>query len=71
MIRRAERSDISYHSCSSVRRLAFLAVVLTFPFLLASCGGLMKVDPLVEAEKAIPLNEDSSDSKDDFKEFNS
>jgi len=52
MIRRAERSDINLQLSLS-RRVVFLTVVLTFPFLLASCGGLMKVDPLVEAQKSI------------------
>jgi len=53
MIRRAERSEISFNSCNSVRRMVFLIVVLTFPLLVASCGGLMTADPVAEAEKSI------------------
>jgi hypothetical protein len=53
MIKPAGLSDIYFHLPISSRKVAVLAVVLTFPLLLSSCGGVMKVDPLVEAEQGI------------------
>ena len=53
MIRRAERSDSSFNFPISGYRVALLTMVLTFPLLVASCGGLMTADPVAEAEKSI------------------
>ena len=53
MIRHAGRSDVNFHSSVSSSRVAFLAAILTFPLLLASCGGLVQVDPLIEAQESI------------------
>lgn len=53
MVRVAARSNDSYNFPFNGYRVALLTVVLTFPFLLASCGGLMKLDPVAEAEKSI------------------
>lgn len=52
MIRRAERSDVSLHISFS-GKAAFLTVALAFPLLVASCGGPMKVNPVVEAQQSI------------------
>ena len=53
MIRGTGQSDINRKSSIGGHRAVFLAVILTFPLLLASCGGPMMVDPLVEAEESI------------------
>ena len=53
MIRRAGRNDTSFRFPFCGCRVAVLTVVLTFPLLLASCNGPMKVDPLVEAQRSI------------------
>ena len=53
MVSRGERSGIIHHFFKSSRKVAILILALTFPLLLSSCGGLMKVDPVVEATKAI------------------
>ena len=53
MIERAERSQISHRLSIRIHRVAGLIVLLALPLLLASCGGFMKVDPLVEAQESI------------------
>ena len=53
MVSRGKRSGIIYHFFKGGHKAAILILALTFPLLLSSCGGLMKVDPVIEAEKAI------------------
>ncbi len=53
MVSRGEHSGIIYHFFKSGRKVTILILALTFPLLLSSCGGLMKVDPVVETGKAI------------------
>jgi len=53
MVSRGEHSGIIHHSFKSTRKATILIMALTFPLLLSSCGGLMKVDPVVEAQKSI------------------
>jgi hypothetical protein len=55
MVSRGEHSGIIYHFFKSGRKVTILILALTFPLLLSSCGGLMKVDPVVEATKAIGI----------------
>ena len=53
MVSRGEWSGIIYHFFKGGHKVTILILALTFPLLLSSCGGLMKVDPIVEAEKSV------------------
>lgn len=53
MVSQGARGGIIHHLFKSGHKVVILILALTFPLLLSSCGGLMKVDPVVEAEKAI------------------
>ncbi|MEA3224372.1 MAG: DUF1080 domain-containing protein [Planctomycetota bacterium] len=53
MVSRGALSGIIYHFFKSGHKVTIFILALTFPLLLSSCGGLMKVDPIVEAEKSV------------------
>jgi hypothetical protein len=53
MVSRGKHSGIIYHFFKGGRKVTILILALTFPLLLSSCGGLAKVDPVIEAREAI------------------
>ena len=53
MVLRGERSGIISHLFKGGHRVTILILALTFPLLLSSCGGLAKVDPVIEARETI------------------
>ncbi len=53
MVPQVKRSDIGYRFSIVVYKVATFILAVSLPVLVSSCGGLMEVDPLVEAKKAI------------------
>ena len=53
MVLRGERSGIIHRLFKSGHKVAILILALTFPLVLSSCGGLAKVDPVLEAENSL------------------
>ncbi|MHC4580013.1 MAG: 3-keto-disaccharide hydrolase [Planctomycetota bacterium] len=53
MVLRGERSGIIHHLFKGGSTVTILVLAVTFPLLLSSCGGLAKVDPVIEARETI------------------